>query len=424
VIGINDRLSSLVAEAIAGKYSRREIVRRGVALGLTAPAIGAALSRVSVASVAAQEGPVKVSIVNKEMTHDEIAEAVKAEGTVNVGNWTYSANDTLVAKFVEYVKNTYGADITLNYQASQQPSTYLTALYTALQSGNPSPLDVMAIEEPYWQEAQSQPEPVMQEFLPSGLIPNADRVLDVLKHEPTAIGFQASSTPAIVYDKQRAGFLEDWTDLADERLKGKVTAPLSGDITCGGYLMGLAAALGLDYKKPEDMTKTIDFHVQKIHPNVLQYTSDSATMQQLLRQGVADATVFWNALGRLEFLDGQTNTTFLVAKSAQYMINGYMWIPKDAPHPILAQIFIDWRLSDEVQFPPDSWGITHGAWAELNEGLLGESYADLIPDWFKADYFTYYPTIEQLTTTFKAVDWAYYSEHSSEWFDYYSKGIS
>ena len=97
------------------------------------------------------------------------------------------------------------------------------------------------------------------------------------------------------------------------------------------------------------------------------------------------------------------------------MINGYMWIPKDAPHPILAQIFIDWRLSDEVQFPPDSWGITHGAWAELNEGLLGESYADLIPDWFKADYFTYYPTIEQLTTTFKPVDWAYYSEHSSEW---------
>ena len=30
----NPRLSSLVSEAIAGRYSRREIVRRGVALGL------------------------------------------------------------------------------------------------------------------------------------------------------------------------------------------------------------------------------------------------------------------------------------------------------------------------------------------------------------------------------------------------------
>ena len=33
-----------------------------------------------------------------------------------------------------------------------------------------------------------------------------------------------------------------------------------------------------------------------------------------------------------------------------------MWIPKDAPHPVLAQIFIDWRLSDEVQFPAGQLG--------------------------------------------------------------------
>ena len=225
----NPRLSSLVTEAIEGRYSRRDIVRRGVALGLAAPAIGVVLSRVSAASVAAQEGPVKVSIVNKEMTHDEIAEAVKAEGTVNVGNWTYTANDTFVAKFQEYVKNTYGADIKLNYAGEPAAEHLSDALYTPpCRAAIHRPYDVMAIEEPYWQEAQSQPEPVMQEYLPSGLIPNADRVLDVLKHEPTAIGFQASATPAIVYDKQRAGFLEDWTDLADERLKGKVTAPLSG----------------------------------------------------------------------------------------------------------------------------------------------------------------------------------------------------
>ena len=70
---------------------------------------------------------------------------------------------------------------------------------------------MIAIEENYWAEAASQPEPVMEEFLPSGLIPNADRVLDMFKHDPTAIGFQASATPGIVYDKQRAPYLEDWT---------------------------------------------------------------------------------------------------------------------------------------------------------------------------------------------------------------------
>jgi len=416
-------LSSLVSEAIVGRYSRRDIVRRGVALGLAAPAIGMVLGRVSAASAAAQDGPVQVSIVNKEMTKDEIAAAVKSEGVVNVGNWTYSANDTLVAKFQEYVSSTYGVDVKLNYEASQAPSTYLTSLYTQLQSGNPPVHDVLAIEENYWAEAASQPEPVMEEFLPSGLIPNAERVFDMFKHYPTAIGFQASATPGIVYDKQRAPYLEDWKDLADERLRGRLTMPIPGDITCAGLLLGIAASLDLDYKQPEQMTQAIDFAIQKIHPNVLQYTTDSATMQQLLRAGVVDAVGFWNSLARMEFLSGQTNTALMIAKSGQYLANGYMWIPKGAPHPVLAQIFIDWRLSDDVQFPAESWGLEHGPWAELQEGILGESYADLVPDWFKDDYFSYYPTPEQLEKSYKTIDWDYYAEHVSEWMDYYSKGI-
>ena len=419
----NPRLSSLVSEAIEGRYSRRDIVRRGVALGLAAPAIGMVLGRVTAASAAAQDGPVQVSIVNKEMTKDEIAAAVKSEGVVNVGNWTYSANDTLVAKFQEYVSSTYGVDVKLNYEASQAPSTYLTSLYTQLQSGNPPVHDVLAIEENYWAEAASQPEPVMEEFLPSGLIPNAERVFDIFKHYPTAIGFQASASPGIVYDKQRAPYLEDWKDLADERLRGRLTMPIPGDITCAGLLLGIAASLGLDYKQPEQMTQAIDFAIQKIHPNVLQYTTDSATMQQLLRAGVVDAVGFWNSLARMEFLSGQTNTALMIAKSGQYLANGYMWIPKGAPHPVLAQIFIDWRLSDDVQFPAESWGLEHGPWSELQEGILGESYADLVPDWFKDDYFSYYPTPEQLEKSYKTIDWDYYAEHVSEWMDYYSKGI-
>jgi spermidine/putrescine-binding protein len=416
------RPNELEIDSATGRYTRREIARRGIALGLSAPAISAALSHIDATNAAAQDGPVKVSILNKEMTKDEIVAEIQKEGQVNVGNWTYTANDTLIAKFQEYVKSTYGVDIKLNYEASQAPSTYLTNLYTALQSGNPPSLDVMAIEENYWAEASSQPEPVMEEFLPSGLVPNADRPLDMFKHFPSAVGFQASATPGIVYDKERAPFFTDWTDLADERLKGRLTMPIPGDITCGGFLLGLAAALELDYKKPDDMTKTIDFAIQKIHPNVLQYTTDSATMQQLLRAGVVDAVGFWNSLGRMEFLNGQKNTAFLIAKSGQYLVNGYMWITKGAPHPVLAQIFVDWRLSDDVQFPAESWGLEPGPWAELQEGILGESYADLVPSWFK-EYFDYYPTIEQLTQNYKSVDWDYYSEHVEEWMDYYAKGI-
>jgi spermidine/putrescine-binding protein len=423
VTGENARVSSLVSEAIEGRLSRREIVRRGAALGLAGSAIATALSRVTTASAAAQDGPVQVSILDQEMTRDDIIAAIQAEGEVNVGNWTYTANDTVIAQFTQHVSDTYGVDITLNYQASQAPSTYITNLYTALQSGNPPSLDVMAIEENFLAEALAQPEPVAEEFLPSGLVPNADRTLEMFQQFPYGVGFQASATPGIVFDRERAGFIEDWTDLADERLRQRLTMPLPGDITCGGILMGIAAALDLDYMQPAEMTEAIDFAIEGIHPNVLQYTTDSATMQQLLRGGVVDAVGFWNSLARMEFLSGQANTAFLIAESGQFLANGYMWIPKGTPHPVLAQVFVNWRLSDEAQFPPESWGLEPGPWAELNEGILGESYADLVPEWFADDYFTYYPTIEQLSTNYKSVDWDYYAEHVGEWMDYYAQGI-
>ena len=47
-----------------------------------------------------------------------------------------------------------------------------------------------------------------------------------------------------------------------------------------------------------------------------------------------------------------------------YPANGYLWIPKNAPHPVLAQIFINWRLAKDVQFP-NAWPINHGQWSEL-----------------------------------------------------------
>src|SRR5262245_52041923 len=67
-------------------------------------------------------GTVHVSIVNKDMTKDEIAKAIQAEGSVTVANWTYTANQDLVNQFQKYVKDTYGVDVKLNYEGSQSPS--------------------------------------------------------------------------------------------------------------------------------------------------------------------------------------------------------------------------------------------------------------------------------------------------------------
>ena len=127
-------------------------------------------------------GTKHVSIVDKDMSDADIAAAIAAEGSLTVGNWTYTANDELVNQFQAYVKDTYGVDIKLNYVGSQAPSAYMTALAAAKQSGTEAPYDVMAVEENYWADGVAQD--LVQDFLPSGLVPNQDLLLPGFQHVP------------------------------------------------------------------------------------------------------------------------------------------------------------------------------------------------------------------------------------------------
>ncbi|MBI3287050.1 MAG: extracellular solute-binding protein [Chloroflexi bacterium] len=363
---------------------------------------------------------VHVSILNRDMTRDEIVAAIQEEGGLVVANWTYTANDELVNQFQKYVRDSYGVNITLTYEGSQAPSTYLTNLYAAQAAGNPPPYDVMAIEENYWADAVAHNAP--EAYLPSGLIPNQALVLDQFQHVPTSIAFQSTAFPGVVYSRARAGWMTKLTDLADPRLRGRITLPLPGDITAGGVLVSLAAELGKDYRDPDQMKEVVDYVVDNLVPNALKLTTDSSEMQQLLRSGAVDAVVFWNSLARLEFLGGNADAGLLISPSGVFAVNGYLWIPKGAPHPVLAQIFINWRLSPEVQLPND-WPIDHGPWSEFHEGFLGPAYVDRIPAWFQADYYTYFPTLDQIQTQFKTLDWEAYNTGVDEWMDYYSERL-
>jgi len=366
----------------------------------------------------AAAGTKHVAILNKDMTDDEIKAEIVKEGSLVVANWTYTANDELVKQFKAYVKTTYGADIQFTYEGSQAPSAYLTKIYAAQGGSNPSPYDVMAVEENYWSDAMSHN--AVDNYLPSDLVPNQKLVIDAFQHAPTSIAFQSTAFPAVVYEQSKAPFLKKLMDLSNPALKGKITLPAAGDITAGGFLLGLASELGKDYKDPAQMKAVVDWMAQNIAPNVLKYTSDSSEMQQLLRSGAADAVTFWNSLARLEYFSGKNNDAALLLPSSIYPVNGYLWIPKGAPHPVLAQVFINWRLAPDVQFP-NTWPIDHSPWSELSEGFLGPSYTGLVPDWLKADYNKYYPTLDQIQTQFKQVDWDAYNTGVKDWMDYYSQ---
>jgi spermidine/putrescine-binding protein len=385
-----------------------------------APSAAASVAASAAASAggSAAAGTKHVAILNKDMTDDEIKAEIAKEGSLVVANWTYTANDELVKQFKAYVKTTYGADIQFTYEGSQAPSAYLTKIYAAQGGTNPSPYDVMAVEENYWSDAMSHN--AVDNYLPSDLVPNQKLVIDAFQHAPTSIAFQSTAFPAVVYEQSKAPFLKKLMDLSNPALKGKITLPAAGDITAGGFLLGLASELGKDYKDPAQMKAVVDWMAQNIAPNVLKYTSDSSEMQQLLRSGAADAVTFWNSLARLEYFSGKNNDAALLLPSSIYPVNGYLWIPKGAPHPVLAQVFINWRLAPDVQFP-NTWPIDHSPWSELSEGFLGPSYTGLVPDWLKADYSKYYPTLDQIQTQFKQVDWNAYNTGVKDWMDYYSQ---
>ena len=370
-------------------------------------------------SVASAAGTKHVAILNKDLTDDEIKAEIQKEGAVVVGNWTYSANSVLIDEFQKYVKSTYGVDVKLTYDGSQAPSEYLTKLAAAAKGGNPAPYDVMAVEENYWADAKAQN--LVDDMLPSDLIPNQKLVLDQLQHAPQSIAFQSTAFPAIVFNKSKASFIKSFKDLANPGLKGKLTLPLPGDITAGGFFLGLASDLGKDYTNADQMKEVVDWAITNIGPNVTKYTTTQDEMQKLFESGAIDAFAFWNSTARLEYFNGNKDASLLLPPTI-YPANGYLWIPKNAPHPVLGQVFVNWRLSKDVQFP-NAWPITHGQWSELSEGFLGPDYVSLVPDWFKNDYANYYPTLDQIKSNFKAIDWEKYNASAKVWQDYYASKI-
>jgi ABC-type Fe3+ transport system substrate-binding protein len=371
------------------------------------------------ASTAASAATKHVAIVNKDMTDTDIKAAIQAEGGVTVGNWTYDATKELVKQFEKYVQDTYGVTIKLTYVGTQQPSEYITKLTADQKAGNKARYDVIAVEENYWYDASQLG--LVDDSLTSDLIPNQKMVLDGFKHAPQSIAFQSTAYPGIVYNKDKDPWLKSLMDLKDPRLKGRLTMPKPTDITAGGLLLGLASEMGKDYKDPNQMKEVVDWAVTNIGPNVVKYTTDQATPQKLFEQGAIDAVGFWNSLARLEYLGGHKEAALLVPPTI-YPANGYLWIPKNAQHPVLAQVFMNWRLAKDVQFP-NTWSINHGQWSELSEGFLGPDYVDQVPDWFKSDYFTYFPNLDQIGTSFKPIDWPAYNASSKVFLDYYQKKL-
>ena len=235
------------------------------------------------APASAASGTKHVSILNKDMTDDEIKAEIQKEGGLVVGNWTYTATDELVKQFQDYVKATYGVDIKLTYVGSQSPSEYLDQALRGQAVGH---RDALRRHGDRGELLGRRGRPGPRRRLPAvrpDPEPEAPAAgLRARQHRPRV---PAPPLIALLYNKDKAPFVKSFKDLADPRLKGKVTLPPPGDISSGGFLLALAAELGKDYKDPNQMKEVVDWVIKNIGPNLIKYTTTQSTLSSLIESG-------------------------------------------------------------------------------------------------------------------------------------------
>ncbi|MEM1575797.1 MAG: ABC transporter substrate-binding protein [Nitrososphaerota archaeon] len=382
-------------------------------------------------------GKIWVPILNKYMTHDEIVEEIKKEGKVIVADWTYwGLVDTyFLQSFKKYVKDRYGVDVDIDVVGTQEAKGgFMYQLYSAYAAGMPAPYDVMHIEVNFFEEAIAKD--VAEPFLPSPLVPNLNLVDPFFFKDylPYGVQFQQHAFCAPVVNLEHAGWVDEWTDFADPRLKGKITLWSLTDNGFWGFLVTIAAALGKDYKNPDQMKEVLEWVAKNIHPNVLKYTSDEAEIIELSEKNITWINCYWCCSPEMEQAAGRTWLGPVLLKPFMPNLPGVVWIPKKVQRPILAQLYVDWLLSPDFQFPDiNAPGFAEldrttakQLWAGMTEGPLGYYYEQFIPEWWggKENYYKVFPTIEQVKK-FAAVkiDWIYVNEHAPEWVEYYQKLI-
>jgi len=387
------------------------------------------------------EGKVWIPIVNEYMSYDDLVEAIKAEaakGPLKVADWTYwGLVDTyFIDSFKNYVKERYGVDVEIDFVGTQEAKGgFMYQLYSAYATGTPPPYDVLHLEVNFFWEAINKE--IAEPFLPSPIVPNLMHLdsFFIKPYLPYGAQFQQHAFVAPVVNLEKAGWIDEWTDFADPRLKGKITLWSMTDNGFWAFLATIAISLGYDYKNETQMREAIKWVAENVHPNVYKYTSDEAEIIELSENNVTWINCYWCCSPEMEQAAGRKWLGPRLLKPFMPSLHGVAWIPKGVQHPILAQLYVDWLLSPDFQFPDiNATGFAEldpvtakQLWAGMTEGPMGPYYEQFIPDWWggKEEYYKVFPRWDTVKPYLEIqLDWVYINEHAEDWISYYQELIS
>lgn len=161
------------------------------------------------------------------------------------------------------------------------------------------------------------------------------------------IGFIATG---LAYNKEvfaRNGWKapDSWQDLTNPKYKQKVVIP---PITNGYGLLTLVMMARLNGGSEEKIAPGFDAMIKKVAPNVLAWEPSPGKMAEMLQTGEAALAVWGN--GRVQaVIDQGAPVEFVYPKEGAVALMSAACVVEGAPQPKLAQQFLQYVLSAEVQ---------------------------------------------------------------------------
>jgi ABC-type Fe3+ transport system substrate-binding protein len=383
------------------------------------------LSLVMVPSQVAAQGPRWGTDIMPETPKDEVAAAIKNEGSKLIVSGFASGevrSHYHPLWFQEWVREVYGVPIHVQFVPGE--GDQILEQLKATKAGDPAPIDLMATENMFVNSAIKQGL-VEPNVLDSPLVPLAKKVPEPLRMANTALRFQGAEGIFMVYNPkymkdEDAAQIKTWLDVAKvyPKYKGKILwwHPV-GDPAGLAQILSITKDRGADYKDDNEIRKSIEWIKENVDPYVLRYVRGYGDFTVLVEKEEAYTTVMWYGTSKKYILGGLVKPIWV---GNGMSMPGYIAMTKGAAHPTLAKLYMNFYMSHYVQMPPippdppyEMFTIDQANWLRGCFGGVGipGDYDKYMPDWAKAVV----PPAEVVDKKFIEVDWDYVFANKGKW---------
>ena len=239
-------------------------------------------------------------------------------------------------------------------------------------------------------------------------VPNMANLTDAAKEIATdgAGPAYGVNSIGIIYNKEAAGMeIKEWSDLWNPALKGKISIP---DIatTYGPSMVYLAN----DYKGGDiekDKGAAAFKGLKELAPNVVKTYGKSSDLANMLKSGEIVAAVVGDFAVPI-ITQADADVAYVVPESGTYANFNTINITKNSKNKELAEKFIDWRISQELQ--------------EVTAKSLNEAptNAKVILDDATAENKTYGAVADRA----KVIDFSFVNGQLASWIDQWNKTLN